>query len=83
LYFCENFAKIYFNFKKIIQKYTKITKIFAKTKIKAKNFQENKNFSENENFYAHLPKNFTFWYNHILTRLFTIFWQKFSQQVLR
>jgi hypothetical protein len=59
---------------KIIPKYTKITKIFAKTKIEAKIFAkteiEAKNFRENENFYKHLRKNLTFWHNNILTRLF-------------
>jgi hypothetical protein len=40
----------------------------------SENFRENENWSENfgknENFYEHLRKNLTFWYNHILTRLF-------------
>jgi hypothetical protein len=62
-YFRKNFAKIYYHFSR-----NNHTKIYENNK----NFHEHwcENFRENENFYEHLCNNFTFWYNHILTRLF-------------
>jgi dolichol kinase len=61
-YFRKNFAKIY-HFSQ-----NNRTKIYENNK----NFREHwcENFRENENFYEHLCNNFTFWYNHILSRLF-------------
>jgi hypothetical protein len=56
------------------------TKIYKNNK----NFRENENWNEkireNKNFYEHLCKNFTFWCNHILTRIFHNFWQKCSRK---
>jgi hypothetical protein len=84
--FSRKFLKFIFAFRqKIIQNIRKFSrkidsKIFAKTKIEVKIF-ENENFRENENYYEHLRKNFTFWYNHILTRLVHNFLQKFSRKL--
>jgi hypothetical protein len=46
----------------------KLKRKFARKRKFSRKLREN--FRENENFYEHLRKNFTFWHNHILARLF-------------
>jgi hypothetical protein len=91
-HFRENFAKILFSLfaKKSYKNIQKLRKLMGKfsreRKLKRKIFAKTnfcENFRENEIVYEHLCKKFTFWYNHIFTRLFHNFWQKFSRQFLR